>query len=84
MAMNGSVQIETLEHIFTLLLRYTHLHLSRLEPIMLKSLPIIPSRTSKNLPIVLNLFPNHYLLFLYYSFNFTESVKIMHIKPFRN
>ena len=36
-----------------------------LEPIMLKNLPIIPSQTSqKFIPIVLNLFPNHHLLFL--------------------
>ena len=49
--------------------------------IYLLFLPELP----KILPIVLNLFPNHHLLFLYYSINFTESVKItskMHIKLF--
>ena len=52
---------------------------------MLKKLPIIPSRTSQKFyPLFL---PNHHLLFLYYSFNFTESVKIMskmHVKLFGN
>ena len=37
----------------------------RLEPIMLK-----------NLPIILNLFPHHHPLFLYYSFNFIMSLII--------
>ena len=44
---------------------------AELEPIVLKNLPIIPSRTSS---IVLT---NHRLLFLYCSFNFTGSVKLM-------
>ena len=40
-----------------------------LEPIILKNLPNIPSRTSKPLPI-LKLFSCHYLLFLYYYLTF--------------
>ena len=57
--------------------------ISRLEPIMLKNLPIIPFQTSQILPIILNLFPNHHLLF----FQFYWVSKIMseiHIKLFGN
>ena len=56
----------------------------RLQPIMLKNLPFIPSRTSQKF---YPLFLNYHLLFLYYSFNFTGSVKVMskmHLKLFGN
>ena len=51
---------------------------------MLKNLPIIPSRTSQK---VYRLFLIYSQIIAYYSFNFTESVKLMskmHIKLFRN
>ena len=38
--------------------------------IYLLFLPELP----KKLPVILNLFPNYHLLFLYYSFNFTGSI----------
>ena len=48
-------------------MRYT---LYNPEPIMLSDLPIIPSRISHNLHIILILFPCHHLLFLLCSLNF--------------
>ena len=56
----------------------------RLEPIMLKNLPIIPSQTSQKF---YPLFLIYSQIITYYSFNFTGSVKIMskmHIKLFGN
>ena len=46
------------------------------DPNMLKILPIIPSSTTKKLPIILILFSYHYLLFPYYFFTLMFQVHI--------
>ena len=49
----------------------------RLEPIMLKNLPIIPSRTSQIFYPLFLIYSQSSPLIPLYSFNFTGSVKIM-------